>query len=252
MLFYILLPDALLIAIAVIYLIDNLCQECACTSSRIENLYTMEAFHGVLHAIFGSSIITLLNGNILFYRGVVGQSFWQVKLLLQNLVNRPHNESNDRLWSVPDTFRLTQFGIVFRQEVLVEVNHGVMVAFVLTISFHDLLQIRSQEHRHQVIYYPCNTLIKVVTCKIIEYLTQERVSLRNQLYSLLTAKVLWSIIVQTCSKHTVGNSLGIDVCKIRWFQFLNEHVLKSVILPSQIVVGITLCIVVHGLLDDIF
>ena len=35
-------------------------------------------------------------------------------------------------------------------------------------------------------------------------------------------------------------------------KFLNEHVLESIILASQIVIGITLRIIVHGLLDDIF
>ena len=74
-------------------------------------------------------------------------------------------------------------------------NHGIVVALVLTIGLHDFLQVRSKEHRHQIIHNPSNALIKVVTCQIVEYLTQERIGLWNQLCSLLSAKILRCFIV---------------------------------------------------------
>ena len=191
----ILLPDALLVAIAVIYLINNFSQECSCTCSRVKNLYTMEAFHGVLHAVLGSSVITLLYGNVLFNRGVVCQPFWQVELLLKNLVDSPHDEANDWLWCVPNAFRLTQFGIILRQEVLIEMNHGIVVLLVAYIRSHYFLEVSSLENCHQIIYYPGNTFIKVITCQIVEYLTQKRVGFRNQTCCFLSAKIIRGIIM---------------------------------------------------------
>ena len=130
-------------------------------------------------------------------------------------------------------------------------NHRIMMELVLTVCFHDLLQVSSQEYCHQVIHYPSNSLIKIVTCQIIEYLTQEGISLWNQTSSLFTTEVLGCVIVQSGCKHTIGNSLGIDIRKVGWLQFLNEYILESLILPTKIVVGITHCIIVHRLLNDI-
>ena len=56
-------------------------------------------------------------------------------------------------------------------------NHGIMVELVAHIRGHYFLEVCNLEYGNQVIYNPGDTFIKVVTCKIVEYVTQEGVGL---------------------------------------------------------------------------
>ena len=63
MLLYILLPNALIVAIAVIYLVYHFCKKRACSSSRVKNLNTVELALLVLHAVCGPFVAALLTGD---------------------------------------------------------------------------------------------------------------------------------------------------------------------------------------------
>ena len=67
MLLHILLPNALIVSVAVINLIDYFCKERTSTSSRVEYLHTMELALFMLHAICGSPVAALLHSHLTFY-----------------------------------------------------------------------------------------------------------------------------------------------------------------------------------------
>ena len=75
MLLHILLPYTLIVTITVIYLVHHFCEESTSTSSRVENLNTMELALLMLHAISSSFVSTLFYGNFTLNHRIVCQSF---------------------------------------------------------------------------------------------------------------------------------------------------------------------------------
>ena len=130
-------------------------------------------------------------------------------------------------------------------------NHGVVVALVLCIGGHDFPDVRNLENSHEVVHNPGNTFVEVVSCEIVEYLTQEWIRLRYETGCFFATEIFRGIVVQTGCKHAVSNRLGIDICKIFFLQILYEHKFECLVLCLQIVVLECVFLIVHRRLDDI-
>ena len=117
-------------------------------------------------------------------------------------------------------------------------NHRIMVAFVVTISFHNFLKICSLEHCHQVIYHPRNTVIQFVASNIVEEIAQKGIGFRNQSTSFFSTKVLWGVVVQSSSKHAISNGLSIYIGKVLLSKLLNEKVTERLILSLKCIIGL--------------
>ena len=155
-------------------------------------------------------LITLLNLLIEYlYLGLGGicQAHRQAKLRLEYLIYCTNDIVYDRLRRIVHTAVLTKALVVRHQEVLVEVYHWVFLSGTLTIARHNLVDVRCSERLGKVIDNPRHTLIEVIARNVLEHLTQEWVSTRDEFRSLLTRECIRCSVVQTSCEHTVCNGL---------------------------------------------
>jgi len=111
---------------------------------------------------------------------------------------------------------------------------------VLLCGFSEILEqccnIRSLEQVCQSINNPDNTAVKIVAGNVLKQFSEKRVCPGNQLGSLFSVKIFNRRVMQTGCKHTVSNSLRIDISKLFRGNVVNEHFPESLQLLFQAVV----------------
>src|SRR5688572_21386226 len=123
---------------------DNFCKKSTCTCCRIQNL------HFVYFFLYLLSLLIYLD---LDFRGI-GQSLWQIKFCLEDIIHCTNDEIDYRMRSIPHPTCLAQFRIILTQESFIKVNDRIFCLGRPAVVFEDILNITCEENLDEIIYDP--------------------------------------------------------------------------------------------------
>ena len=141
---------------------DCFCQERTCTGCRIKDLHTVNEF--LLFAMFEVLLYLLFD----LHFGGVRQTHREVEFGAQNIIYCAYNKLHYRLRCVIDAALFLGSRVVLEQEIFVEMQHGVGLLCAFAEALHDLLHVGCCKCRNEVIDYPCDAFIKVITGYLLE------------------------------------------------------------------------------------
>ena len=203
-------------------------QKCACACGRVENLYPVKLSLLPFESIRGVRVMCLCIHYFMLDSAAVGQSPREIKLALQNLVHTPHHETYYLFGCVVNPADVLLFGIIRMQKVLVETNHGVVPVGAVVVAFEQSFHISDAEQSHEIIDNPRKAVIYVGGCERLENLSQQWVGLGYEDACSETGEFLIVIVVlESCSRKSVGDCLGIEISKDSSVQSFVQYALKG-------------------------
>ena len=119
------------------------------------------------------------------------------------------------------------------------------------VIFKQFCHIAGKEYLDQTIDNPFDAVVEIGSGNVPEQFAQEWIRFWNQFCRLLPAESIDGWIVQTGSKHSVGNGLCIHIGKTFGRNIVNQYLLKRIHLVFECAVFLVCFVACEGLFDHI-
>ena len=245
------LPQALAPLETVAHEAHRLGQEGARAGGGVEYLYAVERAVDALAVVGGAAVDGLRLDDLAADARGVGQSLRQAEVAVQQVVDGAHDEAHDGLRRVPYALGLALSGVVGGEEVLIEVDHGVVASSGAPVVGQEAAQVDGAEGGGQVVDEPGDAVVEVVARDALEETAQEGVGLRDERGGLLAGEGVGRVVVQAGGKHAVDERLGVEVGKLGRLDVVDKGVAEGAEQAVELAAGVVLAVVVesaaHGL-----
>ena len=139
--------------------------------------------------------------------------------------------------------------VILEQEIFVEVENRICLLCIFSKALHDFLHVGCSKRRNEVIHYPHDTFVQIISGYLLEDLAQEGVGFRDEVRSFCTREIVRSVVVQTRGKHTIRDSLRIDIRKFLWSDIMQKRFTEILHVTTEF--GWCVSVLNERLLDDV-
>ena len=134
-------------------------------------------------------------------------------MCLQDIIDRSHDELHDGSWCIEYSALHAEGTIILTEEVLIEVDDGIMCLFLID-SVHEILHVCMSEYFTELIDDIFETFLISLSCDMIEKSPKERIRLRDEVASLRARERIRSLVVIACHEESIDERLSIEICEV--------------------------------------
>ncbi len=134
-------------------------------------------------------------------------------MCLQDIIDRSHDELHDRCGGIEYSSLHAEGTIILTEEVLIEVDDGIMCLFLID-SVHEILHVCMSEYFTELIDDIFETFLISFSGDMVEKSPKERIRLRNEITSLRAREVIRGLVMIASHEESIDERLSIEISEV--------------------------------------